>query len=196
MPRLDPPDPPLADGIVTLRAQRRDDAPEVIAACQDPEIPRWTTVPRGYHHGHWEQWLMLSRQDADAGTGLHLLIVDRDDRLLGSVGLHDVDRKHGYAQMGYWLAAHARGHGHAARAVRLLRDWGHAHLGLRRIECLVHPRNTASQRVAGAAGFAATGARRRPVRPVGAGDAEHLVFAWTADIRGAPGPDTPARRQW
>jgi RimJ/RimL family protein N-acetyltransferase len=181
MARLHPPDPPLGDGVVTLRPQRWQDAEAVIAACRDAEIPRWTTVPADYRYEHWEQWLMLSRQDADAGTGLHLVIVDRADRLLGSVGLHDVDRRRGYGQMGYWLAAEARGRGHAARAVRLLRDWAHATLGLRRIECLVHPRNTASQRVARAAGFEQTGERRRPVRPVGAGNAEHLVFAWTAD---------------
>ena len=38
----------LKDGIIALRPITEDDIPAVVAACQDPEIPRWTRVPSPY----------------------------------------------------------------------------------------------------------------------------------------------------
>lgn len=37
--------PTLADATVTLRPVRASDLPDVLAACQDPETQRWTTIP-------------------------------------------------------------------------------------------------------------------------------------------------------
>ena len=42
------PDPPLSDGVITLRAKARADIPALVAICADPEIPRWTRVPSPY----------------------------------------------------------------------------------------------------------------------------------------------------
>ena len=38
---INPPNPPLSDGVITLRAFRAEDAPAINAACQDREIQRW-----------------------------------------------------------------------------------------------------------------------------------------------------------
>jgi hypothetical protein len=38
----------LRDGVVMLRAWRSDDRERIVAALQDPEIPRWTSVPSPY----------------------------------------------------------------------------------------------------------------------------------------------------
>ena len=46
--RIPLPDPPLQDDAVLLRPWTLDDIPGVTHACQDPEIPRWTTVPTPY----------------------------------------------------------------------------------------------------------------------------------------------------
>lgn len=37
--------PTLRDGDLVLRPKRAEDADAITAACQDPEIPRWTLVP-------------------------------------------------------------------------------------------------------------------------------------------------------
>ena len=37
---------------VRLRSWRPDDVGAVLAACQDPEIQRWTEVPVPYRHEH------------------------------------------------------------------------------------------------------------------------------------------------
>ena len=47
-----------------------------------------------------------------------------DGELLGSISLMRIAWEHQRGEVGYWLAAPARGHGHATRAVRLICAWG------------------------------------------------------------------------
>lgn len=146
--------PTLTDGVVTLRPRRREDADAIVAACQDPEIPRWTRVPSPYTRAHAEEWLA----DDDPHTA-SLLAVDADGRLLGSFSVMHIDRERGYGEIGYWVAAEARRRGVATRAVLLLRDWAVSE-GLRELEILVAPENAASAGVAARAGFTRTGEMR------------------------------------
>ena len=50
------------------------------------------------------------------------------------------------AEVGYWVAAPARGRGLAARAVRLVSPWALGELGLRQLEIIAHEDNAASLR--------------------------------------------------
>ena len=54
---------------------------------------------------------------------LQVAVDATDDRLLGSFSLMEVDRERGSGEIGYWVAADARGRGIATRATRLLADW-------------------------------------------------------------------------
>jgi RimJ/RimL family protein N-acetyltransferase len=146
--------PTLSDGVVTLRPRRPEDADAIVAACQDPEIPRWTRVPSPYTRAHAEEWLA----DEDPQTA-SFLAVDADDRLLGSFSVMHIDRERGYGEIGYWVAAEARRRGVATRAVLLLRDWA-AGEALRELEILVAPENVASAGVAERAGFTRSGETR------------------------------------
>jgi hypothetical protein len=87
VPRLAPPEAPLSDGVGTLRAWRADDAQAVVAALQDREIPRWTSVPSLSGIPEFEAWMDEQAQQQTSGLGLHPLVVDRHDRLLGAVGV-------------------------------------------------------------------------------------------------------------
>jgi RimJ/RimL family protein N-acetyltransferase len=181
MPPLALPDPPLSDGVVSLRGFQPRDVPAVVQACQDPEIPRWTLVPSPYGvddaHAH------LRDMDAGraAGARLGLAIVDAADaaRLLGSIALNPIDRRLGAANVGYWLAAPARGRGHATRALRLLAAWAFDALGLERLELRVQEGNQASQAVAARAGFVPV-ARPLLRRP----ESDHLPDVYFARLRG------------
>ncbi len=175
MPPLAPPDPPLTDGELTLRWRRPEDAAALMAVLRDPEITRWTRVPAGYDAADFEASLIRTAAERADGDGLQLLVVDGRDAIVGSVHLHEIGS--GTPDIGYWVAAGARGRGVAPRAVRLLRDWAHATLGLRRLEIHVHPDNTASLRAARKAGFAPTG----ELRPSRRDTAQRLaVLAWEA----------------
>jgi RimJ/RimL family protein N-acetyltransferase len=176
--------PELTDGVIRLRPLRAEDADAMVAALQDPEIPRWTRVPSPYTHVEFEQWLASQAESRSAGEGVHLVVTDLDGRLLGAVGVQDLATDSG-GDIGYWVAREARGRGVATRAVRLLRDWLAAELGRPCLEILVHPENVVSQRVAEAAGFAATGEYRRDPRPDLPGD--YMVFAWPDDAAAGAG---------
>jgi RimJ/RimL family protein N-acetyltransferase len=81
---------------------------------------------------------------------------------LGAVGLevHADPAPHG--EIGYWLAAPARGRGAATRAVRVLAEWALEALVLPKVEVHVLPANARSQAVARRAGFRPVGQLLEP----------------------------------
>jgi RimJ/RimL family protein N-acetyltransferase len=155
------PDPPLTDGEIRLRPWERRDVAAVTAACQDPEIPRWTVVPLKYTERHARDFINGTAADIAAGRELALAIVDSGDRVLGALGLSNFDWPDLKAEIGYWMAAEARRRGFGARGTRMLAVWAIRTLGLERVELLAHPDNEASQRLAERAGFTREGTLRR-----------------------------------
>jgi RimJ/RimL family protein N-acetyltransferase len=171
--------PTLSDGVVTVRPLRDADIPAIVAACQDPEIPRWTRVPSPYTREDAERFVAIAATEARAGEGVALAVADAaDDRFLGTIGLMELSED-GYGEIGFWTAPEARGKGATTRAVVLLRDWARDELGVKTIEILAHRDNRASQRVAERAGFTdvrelRTVARMPPGRREG-----YMTFRWT-----------------
>jgi RimJ/RimL family protein N-acetyltransferase len=161
MPAIPLPNPPLTDGDIALRPWKPRDAAAVTAACQDPEIPRWTVVPHHYTERHARDFIAGTAADVASGRELALAIVDGEDRLLGALGISNFDWGDLKAEIGYWVAAEARGRGIGARATRMLSVWALTALGLERLELLANPRNEASQRLAERAGFTREGTLRR-----------------------------------
>jgi RimJ/RimL family protein N-acetyltransferase len=161
MPEIPYPDPPLHDDEVSLRPWDDADLPALVDACQDPEIGRWTAVPWPYSERDGLQYLTRVEPDRRAGRELGLAIVDAGDgTLLGSCGLARLDWEEGKAEIGYWVAAAARGRGVGTRATRLLSRWGLEELELERLELLANPANHASQQLALAVGYTREGLLR------------------------------------
>jgi RimJ/RimL family protein N-acetyltransferase len=173
--------PALSDGEIAVRPLAPRDVPAIVAACQDPEIPRWTRVPSPYLREDAERFLAVAAAEAAAGEGVALAVCDADDRLIGTVGLMELDRERGHGEIGYWIAAEARGRGAARRAVALVRDWAHAELGLSRLEILANRENRPSQLVAERAGFADTGQLRSVARMPERIRHGYKVYVWRAD---------------
>jgi RimJ/RimL family protein N-acetyltransferase len=145
--------PTLRDAELVLRPLRPEDADALVTACQDPEISHWTRVPSPYTHVHAREYLESSAEAARAGEAVSLFAFDDAGALLGSFSILDLRAAPRYGEIGYWLAAPARGRGIATRAVRLLTEWGHATLGLDEIEIIVHEANVASHGVPLRAGY-------------------------------------------
>jgi RimJ/RimL family protein N-acetyltransferase len=125
-----------------------------VAACQDPEIARWTRVPANYGEADGRAYLHQRYDMMFAGAAAPFAVVRAPDgELLGSISLMRIEWHHARAEVGYWLAREARGDGHATRAVRLICAWGFETLGLERISLVAATGNGASQRVAERSGF-------------------------------------------
>ena len=109
---------------------------------------------------HWLPWVDQTREVADSraaiersleefesGTAVALALVD-DGRTVGKIGLHDIGEPEGNAELGYWLAADARGRGRMTRAARAMVGHAFETLGLRRVWLTCDARNTSSRAVA------------------------------------------------
>ncbi|MHB8659223.1 MAG: GNAT family N-acetyltransferase [Solirubrobacteraceae bacterium] len=162
MARIVIPAEPLSDGPTALRGWRDADISAIVAACQDPEIPRWTRVPLPYRETDAKAYMLQRHEAIHAGTMAPFAIVAAADpeHLLGSISLLHFAWRHYRAEVGYWLAREGRGQGHVTRAVELICAWGFETLELERIELLAATGNTASQRVAERAGFQREGLLR------------------------------------
>jgi RimJ/RimL family protein N-acetyltransferase len=161
VPSIPLPDPPLVDAELRLRPWSLGDVPAVTAACQDPEISRWTVVPQEYTDQEATEFIATRESDRLAGRELALAVVDDGDALLGAIGMSNFDWPDHRGEIGYWMAREARGRGLGTRAVRLLSRWAIDSLELERVELLANPANEASQALAERAGFTREGLLRR-----------------------------------
>ena len=145
------PDPALADEVVLLRPWTQADVDDIVRCCRDPLIPRFIPViPTDYTPEDARSFIECTVTDRE----LNLAVTDRQSgAVLGAVGVGIRPRDEGHAEIGYWLAPEARGHGFATRALRLLSAWSLRELGIDRLELRAEVLNPASQRVAERAGF-------------------------------------------
>ena len=173
----------LTDGSLVLRPWRLEDVPLVAEVCRDPEIARWTRVPRPYTEEHARTWIEQTIRDWDSGEGETAFAVTDggSGEVLGAIGLRVLEEEYGVrGSIGYWVAADARGRGVATDALRLVSRWALRELGLPRVELVTDPGNAASQRVAEKAGFQKEGLLRSYIQmPNGRRDA--LMFSLLAD---------------
>jgi RimJ/RimL family protein N-acetyltransferase len=155
----------LRDEAVTLRLPVETDAAWIAESVADPEVPRWTRGPSPYTKEDAFAWIALADSMAREGTAYHLVITSSGDgALLGAAGLevHDQPSEHG--ELGYWVAAPARGRGVATRTVGLLSTWALGTLALPLLEIHVLPGNAPSHAVARKAGFIRAEERLLPFR--------------------------------
>jgi RimJ/RimL family protein N-acetyltransferase len=154
------PDVLVVNDQLTLRLPRRSDGPAFIAAVQDPEIPRWTTVPSPYGQAEFDSWMDRAELWArEHDLRKNYVLVDSNDLLLGMVGLVRVRAEDHNAELGYWMAPPARGKGLLTHALTtLLGETLRA--GYQRVDAEVLVGNGASQRVLERVGFTHEGILR------------------------------------
>jgi|JI10StandDraft_1071094.scaffolds.fasta_scaffold17393_5 RimJ/RimL family protein N-acetyltransferase/DNA-binding CsgD family transcriptional regulator len=146
------PPPVLSDGVVTLRAPRADDGDDITLGCQDPQNQLWTTIPVPYARGDADEWL-AKRPTPEAWWAYPTwaVTVPPSDRWGGNIDLRPDGE--GGAEVGYLLAPWARGHGHAARALRLVCAWAFSTLGVQAVTWYAFVGNEASRHTARRVGF-------------------------------------------
>ncbi|MFJ6565795.1 GNAT family N-acetyltransferase [Streptomyces sp. NPDC091292] len=152
---------------LTLRTERLllrpftpGDTDEVLAACQDPDIQRWTTIPSPYARG-----------DAKGFTGRMVPDGWRNDTeytfsvrpreggpLLAAASLHHP--RSGAWEVGYWTAKEHRGRGYTTEFVLELARWAFRDLACTRLEWRAEVGNAGSRAVAEKAGFTVEGVLR------------------------------------
>jgi RimJ/RimL family protein N-acetyltransferase len=158
---VSPPDPPLTDGVVTVRPWGEPgDAEAVVEACNDRAIAEFLDmIPQPYTRSDADAYLDICRVGWRDGTFSNFAVVV-DGHAVGSIGVRWKDPDQGVAEVGYWVAADARGAGVCTRALRVVASWALTRPGLARLELRAADENVASQRVAEKAGFTREGVLR------------------------------------
>jgi RimJ/RimL family protein N-acetyltransferase len=147
---------------LVLRPLTADDVDAVFAACQDPEIQRWTTVPAPYERSHAEQFVHgINPVGWREGTFCNFGSFRRDTgALVSSIGPMDIRRSARVAEIGFWTAKWARGNGFTVEAVRAVAEWTFIALGMERLTWQAEVGNVGSRAVAEKAGFTVEGVLR------------------------------------
>jgi RimJ/RimL family protein N-acetyltransferase len=155
------PDPPLTDGVVTLRLWGEEgDVEAITAACNDRAIAEFLDmIPSPYTDDDARDYIERTRQGwADGKTSNFAVLAD--GAAVGSTGIHWLEPDQGLAEVGYWVAPQARGRGVCTRAVRLASRWVFERPGMERLQLRADEENVASRKVAENAGFTQEGILR------------------------------------
>ena len=160
-PRLLKPASPLADDLIRLEPLvQRHALPLLAAIAGDDDIVRFTRVPADPDEAFVRSWIRRYENGWDDGTSAGFAAVDHAGELLAFASLVHLDLSAREAEIGYLVSRRARGRGVATRAVGLLTRWSFDQLGLERLELLINPGNTGSERVAERAGYVLEGVLR------------------------------------
>lgn len=141
--------PRLQTGRLLLDALSDADAPELMRLAGAREIADTTmSIPHPYGPADAERFLAHQRSAAARGDELVLAVRRRQDgKLVGCIGLRDIDPTHLQAELGYWIGVPYWGQGFATEAARAVVGYGFDALGLNRIYAHHMTRNPPSGRV-------------------------------------------------
>jgi RimJ/RimL family protein N-acetyltransferase len=153
----------LREGAVRLRPWRLDDAPALVRRINDAAVAAFLDlIPQPYDHADAVAYLTGCEEGWRTGASSNFaVLVDGTDGPAGSVGIRWSDIDEGVAEVGYWVAAEARGRGVATTATRLAARWAFAEEPrLERLQLRADVENEPSNRVAAKAGFTREGVLR------------------------------------
>jgi ribosomal-protein-alanine N-acetyltransferase len=173
--------PTLQHGLITLRPANDGDISEVYKACQDPLIPRFTTVPADYTMAD-ARYFIREKGPAHFLEKKELLFVITQSQLsekvfCGVISFHTIDLGNHCAELGYWITAPSRGKGIGTTAAKLITEYGFTTMGFRRIEALVDVANEASKKLLTAAGYNLEGIMCKKVTRADGSQKDMALFA-------------------
>jgi ribosomal-protein-serine acetyltransferase len=153
--------PPLS-----LRPWQEEYAEALHEAVQESvaRVSRWLPwCHAGYDLDEARTWIAFCKRNWEDGGHYDFAIYDAQDRLIGGIGLNQLDEHDLRANLGYWLRNSASGQGYAALAGRRLARFAFEALALRRIEIVAAVGNLASQRCAERIGAKREGIARQRI---------------------------------
>ncbi|RKN49538.1 GNAT family N-acetyltransferase [Micromonospora endolithica] len=169
----------LEDTVVALRPWTEDDLPQMVRLFHDPEIAFRTPVAAPFDAQAARAHLEMVRRARKAGDRLCLAITAAEDDVpRGEIMVNLRDDSIGYA-----VGPAYRGHGLAARAVRLLTAYAHEVLARPRLHLWIEADNAASTGVARSAGYRPGDAEAMVVEDKGR---RYALLPWVHDRPGGP----------
>jgi RimJ/RimL family protein N-acetyltransferase len=126
----------------------------------DPEVLRFTRIEEPPPEGFARSWIAAYETGRRDGSREGFAAVDGDGRFLGLGLAPEIDREAGELELGYIVAAHARGRGVGTEILRLLTRWAFEDVEAQRVYLIIDVANPASVRVAERCGYVLEGVMR------------------------------------
>ena len=173
-------------GLLTLRPVEQTDAEAIYRGAQDPEVPKFTTLPANYSLDNAINFSTNRAPARHANRSELIFAIDyKSDNnskdLAGIISLHSIDFSNHRAEIGYWLVKEARNKGIGTASVELLTEYGLMTMGFRRIDALVDNRNEASKRLLLKAGYELEGILKKYVTRPDGSQIDMALFAATSN---------------
>ncbi|MEG0471930.1 MAG: GNAT family protein [Solibacillus sp.] len=146
---------------LVLREITMEDAPSILNYLSDKEVMKYyglapfQTVNDALDEISWYQSIFRNK------TGVRWGITEKDQLVvIGSCGFLNVDGQHARAEIGFELNQAYWGKGIASETLKPIITYGFKQLKLQRIQALIEPANTASQKLVERHGFVREGLLR------------------------------------
>ncbi len=154
----------LTDGNIIIRPCQPEDAAEICEGVRESmqEMLKWAPwCYPDYSVSDCKLWLDSRFQMRTEGIEYDFVILDaKDNSFLGGCAIDQINQKHNFANLGYWVRTSLEGKGIATAAVKLISRFGFETLGFTRLEIVAAVQNRASQRVAEKVGAVREGIHR------------------------------------
>jgi len=185
--------PTIQHGQYTLRPLSEADIDAIYQSCQDPLIPRFTTVPTPYSKELAQafvrtrapqlfeerkaiQWILTVSKDISPAA-----LKVAGETFLGPFSIHAIEENNHIGEIGYWLNKDVRGYGYGSIGSRMVTNYAFETLGLRRLAGIVDNDNEASKKVLLGAGYAHEGLMKSRVTRADGSQIDMDLFAATSE---------------
>lgn len=129
-----------------LSQLKEEDIPSVTKYLQNKIFSDFTSnIPYPYTREHAEFWLKISKEAFDENTGYTFAVRNKEEQIIGAVGLHDRDDDK--AELGYWMGKSFWNKGYITEAAVALIDFGFRELEINKIYATYFLHNPASGRI-------------------------------------------------
>ena len=185
--------PTIQHGLFTLRPLCEEDIDAIYQSCQDPLIPKFTTVPENYTMELAQGFVRekTPRLFAEHKAIHWVLTIDKDissaalkisgGTFLGPFSIHGVEEHNHIGEIGYWLNKDVRGHGYGSIGCQIVTSFAFETLGFRRLAGIVDSDNEASKKVMLNAGYEHEGLMKSRVTSADGSQIDMDLFSATSD---------------
>lgn len=159
----------LSSARLTLEPLDPADAPDIQLAASDRQIAdTMVSLPYPYPDREAERYIARQQNEMACGGALNYVLRRRENRAFtGLIEIRQIDFEHSLAELSFWLASSAWGHGYMQEALKSVVEYGFETLDLNRLYAYHMLRNPASAGILEKIGFRQEGLLRQRVRKWG-----------------------------
>ena len=142
-----------------IRNLRKTDAEDIFKYLQDFDIVKYlATVPIPYTLENAISFILFASEKEIEKSEFHFSIATiSNDKMLGLIGVKEINYQVGTCEIGYWLGREHHGKGIMTQAIAKISQYCFNELGLRTIKAIVFESNIASIKALEKVGFSNKG---------------------------------------